>query len=619
MLQDDPFQAPPGEEPAGAFESRLRSRIAAGAGWLAAALGLAVLGGWAFDVDELKTVAPDLMAMRPWAAVGFVVAGFGLVFASAGKIWPAWLAGLAVLLIGGSALAQHLLHVDFGVDRLLFPVAVDDPALSHPGRLAAASAIGFTLLGLALLLDGRAARWGGAVASLGLLIVAVPLVGYVYGERALYGNGSYFAIPVHAAAGLVLLFIGTIAVRPPPWVLRMLGAGSGGRAARRLLPALVGVPLVAGALALEGARAGFYSNKLAVALVVMVTAVLLTAIMARYTARWDAADRAGRASNERLRLAVEGARLGTWEMDLRNGGVAWSARLREMHGLTVEERIATFDDWMARTHPDDREPVTAAFRQALDGRADHVDTEYRYECPDGQWRWAASYGRVVRDAAGVPQRALGIEQDVTPRKRAEETQVLLLREVDHRVKNSLQLVTALLTLQGRQVTDQATKRQLRDAATRVRAISRLHERLYQGTEVTRVDFGEYLRALCDDMRASAPEQVIRVEAESVTLPVGKAVPLGLIVTELITNAIKHAHPPDDHWLIEVTFGLTEGGDAELTVRDWGVGLPADFRPERSGTNLGMRVVRGFALQLGAELQAENAGPGARWTLRLPIA
>jgi two-component sensor histidine kinase len=135
--------------------------------------------------------------------------------------------------------------------------------------------------------------------------------------------------------------------------------------------------------------------------------------------------------------------------------------------------------------------------------------------------------------------------------------------------------------------------------------------------VDRVDSDIYLRTLCDDLKATAPEHVIRLDAVPVLLPTDSAVPLGLIVTELVTNAIKHAQSPDGNRTIEVRFGPVEDGELELSVRDYGVGVPPGFEPERCGGSLGMRVITGLALQLDAKLRVEDAGPGARWVLRLP--
>lgn len=195
---------------------------------------------------------------------------------------------------------------------------------------------------------------------------------------------------------------------------------------------------------------------------------------------------------------------------------------------------------------------------------------------------------------------------------------LLLGEVNHRVKNSLQLVSALLGMQARETSSPATRRELKEAAARVHAIAKLHERLYLGAGVQRIEFGGYLRSLCEELAESAPEHVCDLEAEPAELPTDTAVALGLVFVELVTNAMKHANPPDGNRCIAVRFGPVGAGSVELSVRDYGGGLPPGFVPGQRTRGFGMRVILGMVRQLNAELTAENASPGARWTLRLAV-
>ncbi|UEM02849.1 PAS domain-containing protein [Skermanella rosea] len=597
--------------------TRPNERYAFAAGLLAATLGMLVLFGWAAGIEVLKSLAPDYAKMQPLTALGILVGGVALAALSAGFRLPARFGGAFVLLTGTQSLIQDAFGFDFGTDRLLFPREIETAALVYPGRMAPASAAGFVLLGACLILKCRSRNSGTTVGLLGLMLVSVPLLGYLYSENALYASGPYLTMAVHTAAGFALLFTGLLVLCPPDWLLSLGGRGPGGTTARRLIPAIVGVPVAAGWLALEAADAGLFPERLASALVVLATTVMLTLLAIRFAAHLDRSDAARREDYEKLRLAIEGASLGTWEVDLETGVARGSDRFAEMCGLPGRDAHGALENWLGNLHPDDRDRVLANLRNATRGSSPRFRDEYRVARSDGDWRWVSSEGRVLCDPAGRPCRALGITQDITEAKHWEQRQELLLREVNHRVKNSLQLVNSLLGMQGRQFADPATRRRFEEAAGRVRAISHLHERLYRGTDVERVDFDVYLRALCDDLRATAPEFTIRVEAEPVLLPTDGAVPLGLIVTELVTNAIKHSNPSDGRWLIDVRFGPVDGGDLELSVRDHGAGLPPGFSPDQAGGSLGMRVIKGLSLQLQASLRTEDARPGARWILRIP--
>ncbi|WP_448204652.1 sensor histidine kinase [Azospirillum sp. sgz302134] len=208
-----------------------------------------------------------------------------------------------------------------------------------------------------------------------------------------------------------------------------------------------------------------------------------------------------------------------------------------------------------------------------------------------------------------------LQQEIQARRKAEAEKDLLMREVNHRVKNSLQLVGAMLGMQGRKATDDQVRRELDEAGARVRAIAQVHERLYRGESVTTVDVDAYLRTLCADLAASVPEYTIRVTATAIELPTDQVVPLGLMVVELVTNAIKHSNPANGHLCVEVGFGPVGDGELELTVRDHGVGMPDGFSIQKPGRSLGMTVVNSLARQISAELTVEDAAPGARWRVR----
>jgi PAS domain S-box-containing protein len=452
-------------------------RFARGVGWLAAAIGLFVLLAWVFGLEALKTPVPYKATMQPITALGILLAGLALVVLASGFRTGAVVGGGAVLALATQTLVQCVFGIDLGTDRLLFPTEVDAIAIAHPGRMAPATAAGFLLFGISLLLKCRRRNTGAVLAVLGLLLTCVPLLGYLYAADALYTAGPYLTMAVHTAASLAILFVGVLAVCPPDWVKYLGSRSPGGMMARRLIPAIVGVPVAAGWLALDAADKGFFPERLATALVVLATTIMLTLVAVRYAARVAAADAARRDSYERLRLAVEGARLGTWEMDLRTGMAAGSARFAEMFGLAGEEAFGNPGTLFAHLRPDDRERALATVRSAAQGQVSNFQDEYRVRHPDGSWRWIATQGRILDGAVGRPGRALGIARDVTERKLFEERQELLLREVNHRVKNSLQLVNALLGMQAHQIADGETRRQFEEDAARIRAVAHLHERL----------------------------------------------------------------------------------------------------------------------------------------------
>ncbi len=192
---------------------------------------------------------------------------------------------------------------------------------------------------------------------------------------------------------------------------------------------------------------------------------------------------------------------------------------------------------------------------------------------------------------------------------------LLAKETDHRVMNSLQLISGLLRLQRGALGETEAAGQLALAANRVSAVARVHQHLFVGDGDGLIDCGAYLRRLCDDLsRTLRPDQsAIGIEAADAALPTARIVPLGLIVAELVTNAAKHGAGE-----IKVSLSHSAPGGYALLVSDQGAGLPAGYDPAAAG-GLGMRVISTLVGQLRGRLSfgASGRGRGAEFTVLFP--
>jgi two-component sensor histidine kinase len=207
-----------------------------------------------------------------------------------------------------------------------------------------------------------------------------------------------------------------------------------------------------------------------------------------------------------------------------------------------------------------------------------------------------------------------LEDVVRQKDAALRRSAMLAKEIDHRVMNSLQQVSALLNLQSRQLGESEGRQQLMLAASRISAVARVHQHIYQSDGTKSFGCLGYLGRLCDDLsRIMGQRGRIVIEGAEADLPVEAIPPIGLAVNELVTNAWKYGAGR-----VLVTFEQATDGDYLLSVSDDGEGLPASFDPE-TGTGLGMKVVRMVARQLGGTLGVEPMGPlgGATITIRFP--
>ena len=224
----------------------------------------------------------------------------------------------------------------------------------------------------------------------------------------------------------------------------------------------------------------------------------------------------------------------------------------------------------------------------------------------------------LQGAANILGMAIERQRHERKLNTAVERQQVLLKEINHRVKNSLQLVSSMLNLQASDGVHPEVRRQLHEASNRVLTIARAHERLYKNDDVTVLDLGDYLRDICGDLNPSASRCSVEVRSEdTVRLATDRAIPLALIAAELITNAAKYAFAGRENGTVRVVVERQGDEHIALRVSDDGVGLPPGFDPQQSN-GLGLRIVRAFADQLGAQVNTIARDSGAEFVIVVPI-
>ncbi len=320
-----------------------------------------------------------------------------------------------------------------------------------------------------------------------------------------------------------------------------------------------------------------------------------------------------REGEERLRLAVQAGQLGTWETDLRSGVSTRSPRAIEIMGLRDDVAAGPVEDWAARIHPADQRRVLDLWDRLVSGREPHYRTEYRFQRPDGAWRWLESSGMVVRDdpASGRPLRLAGTLQDITERRETEERRELLTQEVNHRARNTLAIVQAILRLTHAPTAGEFARLVEGRVSALARAQSLLAAERWAGAPLATLIADELapFGGIRDD-RFALNGPPFRIRAEAVQA-------LGMVFHELATNAAKHGALSAPGGRVAVAWVVDEG-EAALRLRWTETGGPAPGFPTRRG--VGSRVIEATVTgQLGGSVDRRWPEEGLVCDIVLPLA
>jgi len=230
----------------------------------------------------------------------------------------------------------------------------------------------------------------------------------------------------------------------------------------------------------------------------------------------------------------------------------------------------------------------------------------------------------ILNADGKVLQVVEITQDITERKQAEEQvqrsldeKTVMLKEIHHRVKNNMQVISSLLNLQAREIADVSVRALFEESRNRISSMALIHERLYRSRDFAHVDFREYLKRLTEDIAQTFKRSGVNilVEMESVELDVNAGIPCGLIVNELISNSLKHAFPGNRKGTIRVGIIRNGEGDNLLFVADDGIGIAPDIDYHNS-TTLGLKLVYVLSGQIHGTI-ALSADGGTKFSITFP--
>lgn len=301
-------------------------------------------------------------------------------------------------------------------------------------------------------------------------------------------------------------------------------------------------------------------------------------------------------------------------------------KLCSMLGYSREELMTK--TWAELTCPEDLPADEKVFRELLAGEREFYTLDKRYVKKDGGLIWASIAVSCVRDESGRIDFVVATIQDISERKELEENlrktadqRELLMREMQHRIKNNLAVISSLLCLEMEKSGDKTVQDVFLRSISRINSMSEVYNKLRHVKDISRIDLPNYVRDLADSLVQTYQRDNIRIRykcgVEYLQIDSGRAVLFGIIVNELVTNAVKHAYPDNVEGDVDVSM-WEDAGSFHLRVADYGKGLPADASDNRSGGGLGLRLVSTLTEQLEGDLTLSKDG-GTAVTIRVAMA
>ena len=283
---------------------------------------------------------------------------------------------------------------------------------------------------------------------------------------------------------------------------------------------------------------------------------------------------------------------------------------QEWTGRDIEDSLGT--KWTESLHPEDAPGLLAKREQAF-AHGEPYEGECRLKIADRSYKIIAFSGTPVRDDSGKVSNWVGIDIDITERKEAEEKiqqslheKKLLLKEIDHRVKNNLQVISSLLNLQSKSTNNQQVHNALQKSKDRVQSMALIHEQMYQTPNLVNIDFAEYLKMLTSSLLYScaANENIsLKIKVKDVFLSIEQSTTCGLIVNEVVSNSLRYAFPAGEKGEIEIEIRTEKNGRTIMNIQDNGIGLPTDIDLSNV-QSLGLKLIHMFVKQLKGELTIE---------------
>ena len=321
----------------------------------------------------------------------------------------------------------------------------------------------------------------------------------------------------------------------------------------------------------------------------------------------------------RNELVIKGTRIGVWDWNIQTGETVFNERWAEIIGYKIDElEPVSIETWMKFAHPEDLEESNNRLQAHFSGEAEYYDFESRMRHKNGNWVWVHDRGKVFEwDDKGQPLRMCGSHIDITEQKRLEihlkeavRDRDILLKEVHHRVKNNLQLLMSLTRLK-----DKNGLIETREIEDSINSIARAYEAIYKTDGINTISVQQYLKQILTPL-LKAQKIKLDSEIDDIKKTIDFLIPIGLIITELINNSVKHAFVDIGEPSVTISL-LDQNNELILKYCDNGRGYSDEVLDNiYQSDSFGLTIIKGLIQQLDGEIRFFNEN-GACTEIKIP--
>ena len=326
-----------------------------------------------------------------------------------------------------------------------------------------------------------------------------------------------------------------------------------------------------------------------------------------------------------LKVAQKMSKLGSWSFDLKTNEVYWSDELYNIFEFPNEPNSDLFENYLSRFNEEDLDKFNTLLSRAL-SHAEAYSIEHLITLPDGQEKWIFGYGNPIINEAREVVKIEGFAQDITDHKKSKQIildnvkeKEILLKELHHRVKNNMQVISSMLSLQSNIIDHPMVNKVFQDSQLRIESMATVHDLLYQSKSLSDICFSDYINTLVLDLvnsyRGAENNITIDIQVSEINFNIQKAIPLGLFINEIITNSLKHAFYEKINGKISISLDENRlDNNILLKISDNGIGFDEDEKISKD--TLGLMLIENLANQLEGKLQRITSSEGTTYILNI---